>query len=97
MLQIDPDPFTLRELVWMSNGFQQDRWIHTTQMICAIANANRSSKDKAVKFEDVYPFPEVLKKAKPSRSKPAKGEMEVAKQMFLAAVAWQGNTYDDQH
>lgn len=40
MIGVNPDPFTLRELVWMSEGKGRDRWSHTSHILATLVTVN---------------------------------------------------------
>lgn len=40
MIGVNPDAFTLRELVWMSEGKGRDRWAHTSHILATLVTVN---------------------------------------------------------
>lgn len=83
MISVDPDPFTLRELVWMAEGHAKNQWVHTAHLICVLANQNRGKEDKLVTFEDVYPFAKNKKQREPD-----------AFDKWLAQTSWEKLSHD---
>ena len=54
---MNPERFTLRELVWMAEAAQQERWAHTSCVMALIANVNRDpKKHRAFRPADFNPF-----------------------------------------
>ena len=59
MIPVNPRPFTLRELVWMADGAQRERWSRTSSMMALIANVNRNpKKTRGFRPADFDPFAE---------------------------------------
>lgn len=44
MLGVHPGPFTLRELLWMSEHRSKEAWSHTSALLALLANAHRDPK-----------------------------------------------------
>ena len=56
-MPLDPRPFTLRELLWMADGAQRDRWARASSMMALMANLNRDpKKGRPFRPEDFDPF-----------------------------------------
>jgi len=54
---VSPEPLTLRELIWMAEGAQRERWQRTSCILALIANANRDpKKGRRFKPADFNPF-----------------------------------------
>jgi len=48
---------TLRQLLWMAEGYGQDRWAHTSLICALIANGNRDpKKGRPLKPDDFNPY-----------------------------------------
>jgi len=56
VIGIDPGPYTLRQLVWMAEGLDQQQWRHTSSLCAILANVNRPSKRRAYKPDDFNPY-----------------------------------------
>ncbi|MGI4815797.1 MAG: hypothetical protein ACRYGG_21015 [Janthinobacterium lividum] len=52
---IDPGPFTLRQLSWMSRGHQSHSWTMLTHVLTTMVNVMRSQDTKPITFADVFP------------------------------------------
>ena len=53
---IDPRPFTLRKMVWMSDGRERSEWNRTALLVVKIHNAHISKESDAIEFHDVHPY-----------------------------------------
>jgi len=54
---VNPEPFTLRELLWMAEAVQREHWQHTSCILALIANVNRDPrKGRAFRPADFDPF-----------------------------------------
>ena len=55
---MNPDPFTLRQLLWMAEAKGHDRWAHTSSLMALIANCNRDPKKtpRAFRPADFDPY-----------------------------------------
>lgn len=57
MIPIDPRAYTIRQLVWMSEGAQQERWSRTSAEMALLANTVRDpKKTKPFTPSDFDPF-----------------------------------------
>ena len=41
MIGVDPRPFTLRQLLWMTDGAQRERWARASAAMSVLANCHR--------------------------------------------------------
>lgn len=54
---MDPDPRTLRELLWLAEGADRARWVHTSGILAMLYNANRDPKrSRARKPREFDPY-----------------------------------------
>jgi len=54
---VNPDPFTLRELVWMAESKQKEAWSHTSSIMALTANCHRDpKKTRRFRPDDFNPF-----------------------------------------
>jgi len=75
---INPDPFTLRELLWMAEGKGRENWNHTASILALIFNVNRDSKKHhAARPSDFNPY---ALKPKP---KLRGGDLRILKDIFV--------------
>ena len=51
----DPRPFTLRQLLWMTEGRDRFAWSLASSMMALIANCHKGSKGRALKASDFNP------------------------------------------
>ncbi len=56
ILGIDPGPFTLRELIWMLDGYRVETWHHTAAQMSLVANINRGKNARGYSPLDFHPF-----------------------------------------
>lgn len=75
---IDPNPLTLRQLLWMAHGVRQSSWGYLSHLMCLIANVN-AAKGKRFKPADFNPM---LQKAKRVTLSP-KESIEVLLKVFV--------------
>ena len=54
-MHIDPRPFTLRQLTWMSEGRDQHIWCIASAVMCVIHNSHCDSKSKTRTPDDFNP------------------------------------------
>ena len=77
---IEPGQLTLRELVWMAEGVNQDHWNHTSAILAMLANVNRDpKKGRAFKPADFHPIPE----AKVAKQPPLRVPVSLLKTIFV--------------
>jgi len=62
VLGINPDPFTLRELLWMAEGKGRENWNHTAALLATMINIMRSKGRPAIKPSELNPY---LRKPRP--------------------------------
>lgn len=62
MIGINPDLFTLRELVWMAEGKGRENWNHTAALLATMINIMRSKNRPVVKPSELNPY---LRKPRP--------------------------------
>jgi len=55
---VNPDPFTLRELLIMAEAKQRAAWNHTAQLAAIWANIHRGPKTPAFDLYDFHPYME---------------------------------------
>jgi len=54
---VNPDPFTLRELLWMREGKASESWDHTAAIVATLANIHRDNKKtKAITIDQIHPY-----------------------------------------
>lgn len=57
---VDPNPLTLRELIWMADSKRRDAWSHTAATLSLIANVHRNPKKRSKTYTpaEFHPFVE---------------------------------------
>jgi hypothetical protein len=86
-MRLNPDPYTLRELVWMFQAHQKEVWDHTCLIVCTVANANRDPKTPAIDPGKLNPYRQSQEIEVPINSN---GEdIAILKAMFIKAVEYQ--------
>ena len=55
MLGVDPNPLTLRELLWMLKGRNKIQWQHTSELLAMIHNAHFTERITA---QEINPYAE---------------------------------------
>lgn len=53
---VDPGPYSLRELDWMSEAKQTQYWNHTAAMLATIENCAMGKKGRPTQPRDRHPF-----------------------------------------
>ena len=54
---MDPRPFTLRQLLWMTDGAQRERWARASATMSVLANCHRDPhRSKVFKPADFDPY-----------------------------------------
>lgn len=53
---LDPWPYSLRELIWMSEAKQTESWNHTATMLATIENCAMTKKRRPTQPADRHPF-----------------------------------------
>ena len=57
MIGVDPRPLTLRQLLWMAEGAQRERWARASAAMSVLANCHRDpKKGKAYTPADFDPY-----------------------------------------
>ena len=56
LVGLSPDPWTLRELVWMHDAKARSDWNHTASLMCLIANAHSGGKGRKFTVDDFHPL-----------------------------------------
>lgn len=56
LVGLSPDPWTLRELVWMHDAKARSDWNHTASLMCLIANAHAGAKGGRFTVDDFHPL-----------------------------------------
>jgi hypothetical protein len=57
LVGLNPEPLTLRELLWMAEGRSRENWQHTSMLLTMLFNCNRDPKrSKPAKPSDFNPF-----------------------------------------
>ena len=57
MIGVDPRPFTLRQLLWMTDGAQRERWARASAAMSVLANCHRDPhRGKVFKPADFDPY-----------------------------------------
>lgn len=56
MIGVDPAGLTLRELLWMAQGRQCERWNHTAALLAMLANMFRGRGVRAASPADFHPL-----------------------------------------
>ena len=59
---VDPNPLTLRELVWMVGARRQDQWSHTAAVMALVANVHRNPKKRSKPYSPTEFHPLVERK-----------------------------------
>lgn len=62
ILNINPERFSLRELVWMVEGFRMENWNYTAALLAMQANINRKQGQRAYQVADFHPFMKRLRR-----------------------------------
>ena len=82
---VDPRPFTLRTISWMSHGKERSDWNKFATVAAHIHNANCTKKSELIDFRDIHPsyLSEAIakKKAGPSDEEVAKGQVVLKKML----------------
>jgi hypothetical protein len=53
---VAPDPFTLRELVWMAQGRREHDWTIASSQMALLANCHRDPKKRGYTPDDFNPL-----------------------------------------
>lgn len=54
---MNPEPFTLRELIWMAEGCQRERWGRASSLMALLANCHKDpKKGRPARPSDFNPF-----------------------------------------
>lgn len=56
MVGINPDPFSLRQLLTMQRGKQESAWAQTATLLALIYNAHCATKGRTLSPNDFNPF-----------------------------------------
>lgn len=59
---VDPNPLTLRELIWMVGARRQDQWSHTAAVLALTANVHRNPKKRSKPYSPAEFHPLVERK-----------------------------------
>ena len=59
---VDPNPLTLRELIWMVGARRQDQWSHTAAVLALTANVHRNPKKRSKPYSPAEFHPLVDRK-----------------------------------
>jgi len=55
-VDIDPRPLTLRQLLWMADGRNENHWLIASAVMALLANCHRDSKKRAFTPDDFNPM-----------------------------------------
>lgn len=55
VIGVHPGPFTLRKLLWMSNGKERSDWNKFSVLVAKIHNVNCTKDSELIDFKDVHP------------------------------------------
>jgi hypothetical protein len=60
ILGVAPEPFTLRELIWMTDARRKEQWSHTSALMALVANVNRNPRKRSRPYSpiDFHPLVE---------------------------------------
>ena len=53
---VNPEPLTLRELLWMHEGQQRTAWDHTTWIVAKLHNVNVAKKRDRIEPGQINPY-----------------------------------------
>ena len=53
---IEPGPYTLRELMWMSDEINKDRWDRTSDLMTLLANIHSPKRARPYRRTDFHPY-----------------------------------------
>jgi len=59
---VNPNPLTLRELIWMVGARRQDQWSHTAAVLALTANVHRNPKKRSKPYSPAEFHPLVERK-----------------------------------